>query len=69
MAGQPGSDPHITVAPGPEGAAVSWQYHCEQCDAQELTDSPERARALAEQHNTDAHGGAGEVDLASIGAV
>ena len=69
MTGPAGSAPHIIVAPGPEGAVVSWQYRCEACGSQEPADTPERARELAEQHNADAHGGSGEVSLASIGAV
>ena len=69
MTGQTGPGPHIIVAPGPEGAAVSWQYRREQCGSQEVTDDAERARELAEQHNADAHGGSGEVNPASIGAV
>jgi|tagenome__1003787_1003787.scaffolds.fasta_scaffold20981684_3 hypothetical protein len=69
MAGPADPHPHIIVAPGPEGAAVSWQYRCEQCGAQELADAREQAHQLAERHNADAHGGAGEVSLTSIGAV
>jgi len=69
MTGPADPHPHIIVAPGPEGAAVSWQYRCEQCGAQELADARERAQELAEQHNADAHGGSGEISLAHIGAV
>ena len=69
MAGPADPHPHIIVAPGPEGAAVSWQYRCEECGAQEPADTPERARALAEEHDADAHGGSGEIGLTSIGAV
>ena len=65
------SDPHptIVVAPGPEGAAVSWQFRCDACDAQELAAAQQQARELADRHNTDAHGGAGTISLTSIGAV
>jgi hypothetical protein len=65
------TDPHptIVVAPGPEGAAVSWQFRCDGCGAQEVTDELEQARGLADRHNTDAHGGTGTISLTSIGAV
>ena len=69
MAGEPDRHPHIVVAPGPEGAAVSWQYRCEECGEQELTAAREQARELAERHNADAHGGVGSIDITSIGAV
>jgi len=61
--------PTIVVAPGPEGAAVSWQFRCDGCGAQELTDGLEQARELADRHNADAHGGGGTISLTSIGAV
>jgi hypothetical protein len=63
------ADPQIIVAPGPQGPLVSWQYRCEGCGAQELVDTSDQARSLAEQHNIDTHGGSGEVTPASIGAV
>ena len=69
MTGPADPHPHIVVAPGPEGAVVSWQYRCEECGAQELADARERAHELAEQHNAAAHGGAGTISLTHIGAV
>ena len=69
MAGEADPHPHIVVAPGPEGAAVSWQYRCEQCDEQELVAAREEARVLAERHRAEAHGGAGSIDVTTIGAV
>jgi len=69
VAGAPDPHPHIVVAPGPEGAPVSWQYRCEVCDEQELAAAREEAVELAERHNADAHGGAGSIDITSIGAV
>lgn len=61
--------PHIVVAPGPEGAAVSWQYRCDECDEQQLVAALEEARELAERHNADAHGGIGSIEITTIGAV
>jgi len=69
MAGEPDPHPRIVVAPGPEGAVVSWQYRCEQCDEQELVAAREEARVLAERHRAEAHGGAGSIDVTTIGAV
>lgn len=69
MAGDAGPSPHIVVAPGPEGAAVSWQYRCDACGEQQLATGVEEARELADRHNADAHGGAGSIDVTSIGAV
>lgn len=61
--------PHIVVAPGPEGAAVSWQYRCDECDEQQLVAALEEARELAERHIADTHGGTGSIDITTIGAV
>jgi hypothetical protein len=69
VAGEPDPHPHIVVAPGPEGAAVSWQYRCGECDEQELAAARDEARELAERHNADVHGGVGSIDITSIGAV
>jgi hypothetical protein len=69
VAGEPDPNPHIVVAPGPEGAVVSWQYRCEECGEQELVAAGEEARALAERHRADVHGGVGSIDVTSIGAV
>ena len=65
------TDPHptIVVAPGPEGAAVSWQFRCDGCGAQELAEAQQQARELADRHNADAHGGAGSIGTTPIGAV
>jgi hypothetical protein len=69
MGGSTDPHPHIIVAPGPDGSAVSWQHHCQECGEQELAGAREQGRELAERHNTDAHGGSGEVSLTHIGAV
>jgi hypothetical protein len=69
MAGEAGPHPHIVVAPGPEGAAVSWQYRCDGCGEQQLVATVDEARELADRHNADRHGGAGSIDVTSIGAV
>ena len=69
MTGPADPRPHILVAPGPEGAAVSWQYRCEQCGSQEPAEAREQAQELAERHNADTHGGTGEASSTPIGAV
>jgi hypothetical protein len=69
VAGEPDPHPHIVVAPGAEGAAMSWQYRCEQCGEQQLVAAREEARELAERHRDDVHGGVGSIDITSIGAV
>jgi ketol-acid reductoisomerase len=63
------SDPYptIVVAPGSEGAAVSWQFRSD-CGVQELAAAQQQAR-VADRHDTVAHGGAGTVSRSSIGAV
>ena len=69
MAGEPDPLPRIVVAPGPEGAVISWQYRCEECDEQELVAARDEARELAERHRAGVHGGVGSIDITSIGAV
>ena len=66
-----GGDPHprIVVAPGPQGAAGSWQFACDACGEQALAEARDDARVLAERHRAEVHGGAGSIDITSIGAV
>ena len=61
--------PRIVVAPGPQGAAGSWQYLCEGCGEQALAEARDDARVLAERHRAEAHGGTGSIDVTHIGAV
>ena len=61
--------PRIVVAPGPQGAAGPWQYLCEGCGEQALSEGRDDAQALAQRHRSDAHGGTGSIDVTPIGAV
>ena len=61
--------PRIVVAPGPQGAVGSWRYLYDGCGEQALAEARDDARVLAERHRTEAHGGAGSIDITIIGAV